>query len=176
MSNNLEMLKKLHALSKIGIGGEKENATRMLKAFMEKHGFTESDLGNDKLTERKFKVLKDDRRLVCQIIYSVVGDRTIYILTNFEKQKYVYRTVELTDAEFIEISIKIDFYLEKYKQDMEIFRSAFIQKNHLYPLPKEGDEDNNWSGLSREQKERHMAVSMMSQGLKKHELQKQIGV
>jgi hypothetical protein len=53
----LDKAKKLDALAKRGIGGEKENAYRMLGAYMAKHGITENELKFHRHNEDTFKGL-----------------------------------------------------------------------------------------------------------------------
>ncbi len=53
----LDKAKKLDALAKRGVGGEKENAYRMLGAYMAKHNITENELKYHRQNEDTFKGL-----------------------------------------------------------------------------------------------------------------------
>lgn len=53
----LDKAKKLKALADRGIGGEKENATRMLGLYMEKHNIKESELNSHRINEDTFRGL-----------------------------------------------------------------------------------------------------------------------
>lgn len=53
----LDKAKKLEALAKRGIGGEKENAFRMLGLYMTKHNITENELKFHRQNEETFKGL-----------------------------------------------------------------------------------------------------------------------
>ena len=176
MSNDklLSLLKKLHALSQRGYEGEKQNATEMLNAFMAKHGFTESDLETDVLIRREFKVLRKYRNMFSQIVSSVVGNREVFIMTYYEKNVTVRRLVDLTDAEYIEVSMKVDFYLKKYEEDLEVFKFAFIHKNDLYQKTENEDTLRSYEELSEEEKKLRYKMSIMASGMDKHNLHKQI--
>ncbi len=56
-SEILDKAKKLEALAKRGIGGEKENAFRMLGLYMKKHNITENELKFHRQNEETFKGL-----------------------------------------------------------------------------------------------------------------------
>lgn len=53
----LDKAKKLKALADRGVGGEKENAYRMLNAYMAKHNITENELKHHRHNEETFKGL-----------------------------------------------------------------------------------------------------------------------
>ena len=51
----LDKAKKLKELADRGVGGEKDNAIRMLTAYMEKHGISDTELTGHKLDDNTFK-------------------------------------------------------------------------------------------------------------------------
>jgi DNA polymerase III delta prime subunit len=78
MSKHIELAKKLKVLSKRGIGGEKENAERMLSEIMTKYGLSDEDIEGEKLNEYYFNIEKSDNKFWCQVVRHV--NRTIQIL------------------------------------------------------------------------------------------------
>ena len=50
----LDKAKKLKELADRGVGGEKENAIRMLDAYMQKHNISDSEISSHKLDDRIF--------------------------------------------------------------------------------------------------------------------------
>jgi hypothetical protein len=51
----LDKAKKLKELADRGVGGEKDNAIRMLSAYMEKHNITDNELTGHKLDDNTFR-------------------------------------------------------------------------------------------------------------------------
>lgn len=155
----IDLAKKLHALAEKGVGGEKENAQEMLTRLLKKHGLTLADIIGEKKSTRKFLAKNDlQRKLIRQVIYSVIRQPNAW---EYKANKYVF--AELTDAEFLEIHEKINFYWAEYQRDLEIFYSAFIQKNKLFRKPPgDGEEDTE---LSPKQKKQAEEVMRMMKGM-----------
>lgn len=167
----LELIKKLKALADRGEGGEKNNAAEKMQQLMDKHGITWDMLDIDVKKRREFLIHKDDMKFFFQIISNVVG------ITNYSeyrdearkaKRTYIF---QLTDLEYIEIETKYTYFLQKYKEDLKIFYTAFIQKNQLY---RKANEDEERKPLTPEEKEELYKVMEMMSGMKKHQLQKQL--
>ena len=51
MSEQKERLKKLHALAMRGVGGEKEQAQKILEKLMQKYGISLNDLDEEQIRE-----------------------------------------------------------------------------------------------------------------------------
>lgn len=165
-----ELLQKLKALAERGVGGEKENAEAMLKKLCAKFGINEEALAEEKNKRHEITWRNIfEKKLVGQIVYAMFGD------VNPEKEFRYYRGVRegyicCTDAEFIEFQAKFGFYRYHLKKDMEIFYSAFVQKNHLYPpkhLTKPGEDDC-------EIPEDYYKMLAMTRGMEKHDYNLQI--
>ncbi len=143
----LNLAKKLHALAERGMGGEKENAEMMLVKLAEKYNIDLKDLQSVQKQHRIFKFDENNnfhKRFVQQIIASVIGAVDFYYAGLIHNNW----AVEISDVEFIEISEKIEFYWPAYLNDLEIFYTAFIQKNELFlktdpdsPPPAPNDKD-----------------------------------
>ena len=131
-----ELLEKLKALSERGVGGERENAQALLTRLMNEHGLTEEDLDEDIVKEFDIVPPKiiNGVRLLSQVVYSVVYDvkENNKGLYSWKGKKKAY-FVRCTSEEFLEIQAKLGFYLYHYENELEIFYSAFIQRNELFP-------------------------------------------
>ena len=175
-SNQFKLAKKLYALSKQGVGGEKDNAAEMLEKLCKKHNISMEDLEDEVKREREFSIKKDEyiKRLFFQVVFSVVDrDRDVLTYTNSKSERkkgYKSYFINLTDYEFLEITSKYEFYLDKYTQDADIFFSAFIQRNRLFPKTRASNDEE----LSEEEQERIMKVLSMASNLDKHEFLKRI--
>lgn len=76
--------------------------------------------------------------------------------------------IECTPAQYIEIEADFAFYSEAMKEEMELFYSAFLQKNNLFPPPELAAEPSEaekeeWKDLERAEK-----IRAMMDGLDKH--------
>jgi len=74
----IELLKKINALAKRGVDGERENAAQRLEYLMGKYGVTFDMLEADTKKEREFVVLQDQQKFFSQIVYSVCGGVDIF--------------------------------------------------------------------------------------------------
>lgn len=163
----LELVKKLKALAERGIGGEKVNAEEQLKKLIEKYNINLSDLDEPILQYRIFKFDEKDefhKKFVRQIILSVIGLKEFY----YSGLIHNNWAVEIDDIQFIEISEKLDFYWPIFKSDLEIFYTAFVQKNEL---TVDVDEDKIPKFTDEELEKLHKAFRLM-QNMQKHEFKK----
>lgn len=178
----LETAKKLKALSDRGVDGEKENAIEMLSRFMQKHGIT-AEMIEGRIIKKHIVFLEPmfEKRFFAQICASVLGGgyslyRYTYKLTKARENVGKFRYgIECTDAEFIEIEAKHEFFFNCFLEDMDIFRSAFIQKNQLYQKSDDSDnEDTETPQLTPEEKAKLFKMANMMMGMDKKEFLKQI--
>lgn len=130
-SNITETMKHLLALSEQGVGGEKENATKLLNKLMKKYNISEEDLKKEELHnhEVRFKT-KWQESLIHQIVYMINPERNIYKYTN---RKAKIAILELTDAEWIEHQYLYSIYKKSFEEELELFTLAFIQRNNIFP-------------------------------------------
>lgn len=125
-----EKLKKIKELAERGIGGEKEGAKELYEKLLMKYGLSDSDI-DDKLEKRWFRFSDAvDKRLLVQLFYKVTGSRTYWS----KKDKRVNLVgCECTEFECDEILFYYQFYKEHLQDELDIFLSAFMNKNNLYP-------------------------------------------
>lgn len=130
----LSRLKRLKALAERGIGGEKENAQRLLDKLCEKYGILPREVeGSDERKLRWFRFRKGAqfRKLLGQCIFKTVGKgRPTYKHTHSRIREL---GTECTAAEGIEIELDYDFYADALKEEMTRLVEMFIQKNDLFP-------------------------------------------
>lgn len=127
-------IKKLQALAERGVGGEKETAARKLQELLEKNGISSvEELAQDEYIFTLFSyngVL--GRKLLSQCIYKVMGydsDRTQYKPAHTRQKIGVY----CTKAQKLEIELEYEFYERLFEEQQELFLSAFIQKQRIFP-------------------------------------------
>ncbi len=167
----LELLKKIQALAKNGVGGEKFNARQKLSELMEKYHIRDEDLETEVIKSFDFKVgNKMEKELLGQIAYSVYGNK------NEKKGYYSYihiknkMCIDCTDIEFLEIKAKFDFYKRELRKQLDRFYHTFIQANEIFPNPELCKSKDERFFLSEED----MKVLRMAKGIEKSEFLKQI--
>jgi len=133
---NIERMRKLLALAERGVGGEKENADRMLGKLLAKHGMTVEDLtGTSAPKPRTFKArtaMESD--LLVQILCMVLDTRSIQMGARRNE-----RWVDLTDAQFAEVEVTYSVMRPALARHMGAAFSAFCMANRLYST-KPSDE------------------------------------
>lgn len=132
---NRDRLKKLLALATQGVGGEADNARRVLNRLLDRYGMTEDDLADQPRQLYWFRY--DDapgRRLLQQLVYSFFpkdDPRHNQHYTSRAKQRQL--GVKLTEQEHQEFAASYVVYRAALKQHMERAYSAFIQANEIFP-------------------------------------------
>ena len=170
MSNKKELLQKIKVLAERGVDGEKENAQMLLDRLIERYGITEDELETELCTMHWFSFSqKIEKRLLCQIIYMVTGlfpYSCINRSTNRTRKKV---GIECTAAERIEIEMNYTFFKDALYSELDIFMSAFANKNSLFPPPDKVKDKND---DIPEDINHSLKVSFMAEGMEKHTLKK----
>lgn len=176
MGNLLELAKKLKALADKGIGGEKTNAIEMLEALCKKHNIRIEDLDQEEKKEYFFKINISDAKFFNQIVHGV--NRSIPVYGEFPKKhiKEYYLpgnfAIDCTCYEYIEIEAKFNFYLALYKEEVDIFYTAFLKANDLLIVDDKSSDLGQWT---EEELANYRRAVEMSGNIKKGEFAKQIG-
>lgn len=169
--NKLELLQKIKELASHGVGGEKQNAQAMLDKLMSKYNITDEDLCEEIIKEFDFKTNnKLEKALLGQIAYSVYGninDKKGYYSYTYIKNK---TCIKCTDAEFLEISAKFDFYKKEYKKQQKLFYRAFIHANSIFPDEKLCKHEKESYFLTDED----MKILNLAKGIEKAEFRKRL--
>lgn len=132
MEDKINLAKRLLEISKTGSEGEARNAEQHFKRVCEKYGIDPNSLSDDHITDREFKYKnKFHSKFVRQVIASVCGGIDFYeYRIGGKKEPSV--VVKITDFQFVECSERIEFYWDLYNKELELFYSAFVQKNRLF--------------------------------------------
>ena len=137
----LEKLAAVKALADRGVGGEKTAAEQRLRYLMQKHGITESDLEDSaaKLYWIRYKT-EYERKLIRQLAYMHLGSgHSFGCVGTYSNRPRKNIGVECTPSQYIEIEADFEFYRAALAEEMDIFYSAFLQKNNLFPPPELAD-------------------------------------
>lgn len=154
-----ERIKKLQALAERGVGGEKETAARKLQELLEKNGITVEKLGEEEYTFEVFSYKdKIKRKLLAQCIYKVMGyanNATTYKPANTRNKIGIY----CTKAQKLEIELEYEFYEKTFDEQQELFISAFIQKQRIFPNDAPVDDTAPTT--------RDIQVALMAEGIER---------
>lgn len=156
-------------MAESGIGGEKENAKRILKDLMLKFNIKEDELEEEYIKEFDIKMPKffNAVNLAAQIIYSIVG-KEIDSGKGLYKKKRKY-SIKATTSEFLEFEAKFKFYFYYFKKEINRFFEAFIQRNEIFPPVEKSREVT-----CREPTEEDYKMLALASKLEKHNYLKQI--
>lgn len=161
-----QLLAKVKALAEQGIGGEAENARRILDRLLQQHQMTidEIESPNEKRLH-KFRY-KDglERRLLNQIIYMVTGDAGGQIYRPSTNRHTKEMGTMCSEADAVEIQALFTFYLPFFKKELQLFADAFANKHHLFPPAGIDAIHDQEIDLEKE-----LRISMMMMGMEDHE-------
>jgi len=138
----LQKIKRVQALARRGVDGERDSAAALLEKLMKQYGIAEADIAEERreMAWFRFKTTLEER-LLDQIIYSVVGDRPVYDRKNRNtNRKYKLQGVECTAAERLEIELSFEFFNRAMQAELERFFSAFVNKNGIFPSPEKATQ------------------------------------
>lgn len=141
-------LGKLRELAIRGVGGEAENAKRMLDALCERYGITVEEMFDDEKRLRSWRVRSTVVKLFLQLWTSLYGANARYL-----NEVKIYRTADvnyniieapMTEAEYIELNNLWEWHRDNYQRERrrlrKLFQSAYIARYSLYPC----EEDAEW--------------------------------
>ncbi len=170
--NKEDLIKKIKALADRGVGGEKENAQKLLKELMQKYNINEEEISEDIIKEFDIKMPKvyNASELANQVLYSIVGkengeNKGLY---SWKRTKQYF--IRCTAAEFLEFEAKLKFYAHHFKKELEMFYAAFVQANGIFPPPNKTKASSGKSSLTEED----MKMLALASNLEKHEYLLQI--
>ena len=134
----IEFAKKLLALSRQGIGGEKDNAEKFLQRIMKQYEITFEELEGDQVFNFKYSYkTKLHGKFFNQIIASVNND-----IDRWKDATNKIYYFECTRFEQVQIMERQRFYWKIYTDELDVFYSAFIQAQKLYRTEKSDRDDN----------------------------------
>ena len=173
---------RIVALARAGVGGEKENARRILRQICEKKhlDFDQVLAGtNDEITERKLilgRLTKDEVSVIARVIMNFGMDKdhkTLNVL--YYNNKPTGFAFECNKATFIETEHAANLYLLAFRKErrqiLNSLSAAFVMKQHLY-MPEflreemTSDDNRELTKKEREKLERdHARAVMMAAGM-----------
>ena len=131
MSDIQEKLKKIKALAEQGVGGEKEQAQILYNKLLSKY-----EIASEAIEEKEPKLIwfkyrgELEKRLLAQVFYKVTGNLEHWVKT--DKRRHLLG-VYCTEFEVNEILFYFRFYNEHFNNELDIFISAFMNKNNIFP-------------------------------------------
>ena len=126
------------ALPICGVDGEKTAAEQRLRYLMQKHGITEADLEDTgvRLYWIRYKTVYE-RKLLFQLAYKYTGSGHAHgCVGRYSNRPRKEVGIDCTAAQYIEIEADFEFYRAALEEEMELFYTAFINKNRLFPPPE----------------------------------------
>lgn len=159
----IDRLKKIKKLSEQGYKGEARQAQAHLQRLLEKHGLTHQDIEDN---EKKVFYLKyttiNEEKLIIQIAakfqldsYGVKRNRKTIKEIGFETTAFVYA----------EIAEMYAWHRKNFKEELEIFKSAYISKHRLFEEKKSSDKIGEKPELTVKEKQRLWKIALMREGI-----------
>lgn len=169
-----ERMLKILALAREGVGGEQENAERMLNALCRKHGVTVEQLEATGSRERVWFYVntKHEKSLLFQCYYMCVG-----ACVEWWKHPKRSRAVgfDLTPGERAQLTVAFETFKETFKEawhkQLDAFFVAFVWKNRIYGLKAEPEEERE---QTEEEKARLEAAQKLVKSIERTHLHKRI--
>lgn len=123
------LLHKLRSLAERGIGGERENAQRMLEKKLEEFGIDPEDFElNEDVGDLWFKVPKYSKMFV--LIAAEVLDVDTIRYTKAKSGKEI--GIRCTASQAVEIELIYAAYRRGLDKEIEMLKEAYFYRNNLY--------------------------------------------
>lgn len=183
----IERLLKIKALAERGVGGERSAAERLLNSLMKQYDISPEDLGSD-MVEYHLAYIGEqsiDWKLFSQIAHKLHEGRPGKVkLADLRNAPAHHRRawaeaglgpknsnigLYCTKAEFVEVMSTFEIYRDDMHRQEEAFFYACLDKNNLLMAP-DGDQPE----LTEEEIEKLKAAALMSIGIQKKDVYKQI--
>jgi len=164
-------IRKLRELAERGVGGEKENAKRLLTAICQKYNINPDEVGRKAhgvLRPRKI-LIRDDNEMgiFVQVIARFSGhfDRASGLRYGDRKGASVFKHVvltELDDLEWAEVSEAWRFFRKLFDEEKKTLANAIIVRHNLY---NQNPEKKNRPEETDEEIEERRRAARMAHGL-----------
>lgn len=152
--------RKIKRLADEGDPGERENAKSALERYLLKKGLSAEDILDVPMQEYSVVITKETEKLMKQVIASVIGQPAVR--GRYKRGRTVF--FKSTYAEYIEIKDRFAHFWVAYQNELELFYSAFVQKNHIYANP-DLDDNKEDEAMTPEEKARIWKILQMMEGL-----------
>lgn len=90
------LLKKIRALAEHGVGGEAENAEKLLARMMKKYGISEAELDEETRVRHDFTYHGgEEKKILKQVVYKVTGGYTYELVYPRPQSLRGYEAIDL---------------------------------------------------------------------------------
>lgn len=167
--NRLARLRKVKSLAEHGADGERESALVLYEKLKRLYDISDSDVVKPVLLDCCFRYRTVfEKRLLMQVIYSVVGNAEIW-----EDVKHKSILVHCTAAEEMDIRLSYSVYKPALEKSLNDAFLAFVMVNDVYPgedvrCPPTDVPD--MSSISLERRKELLRASLMANTMEKTEL------
>ena len=161
--NKTDLLKKLKALANDERGNinERKLAEERLNELLIKYNIDPEDINTENLVRRDFYFREDwERKLLGQTLYMLFPEKDFW--KNTKKRNWIW--CEMTDAEYLEFETHYCAYKASYQHEQELFFTAFISKNKIFP-PDEKVPENKRAPESKMSRGDRLRAAMMMDGI-----------
>lgn len=176
----LDRLRKMKQLADRGVGGERENAERLLSEIAEQYGINLADIEEERLEDFFVTLIEswkhDMLSQLCALKrqelkregVSLEGDR----MSAWKcRGRNISKVKNCTKAEWLELMAKLKVLARDYKRQLGNYYHAFLMANNLLVEPEDDEEEKE---LSREDRSRLFRIAQMAHGIEKSQLNKQL--
>src|SRR3990167_8655776 len=129
-------IKKLRALAERGMGGEAENARRLLDELLKEHGIKLEDVG-EQIRVWEMTTLNEGSSISEKVIKSVCSEA---VITVKQYKSRLIIEVPLSEIHYQEVRKKNLFFWHAYNEERTIFLSAFFNRRAEYFMPEQKDK------------------------------------
>jgi len=160
-----ELIRKIHALSIRGVGGESDAALRKLDLLLAKYHVTLDDILEDTVKTYQFAFKNEwDENLMMQLYYAVTKDRERKVWSYSKRGKKVSRKIglDLTAEQYVDYQEQLAYYRDIWKKELKRLFSAFCHKHDLL-RPSAPDVADRLP--SREEMQEYLRMIEMMRGL-----------
>jgi hypothetical protein len=133
-------IKKLRALVERGVGGEADNARRLLDELLKEHQMELEDFG-EQVRTWEMTTLNEGSSILEKVIKSVCPEA---VITVKQYKSRLLIEVPLSEIHYQEIKQKNLFFWRAYNEERKYFLSAFFNRHAEYfiPLRKDKPKEN----------------------------------
>lgn len=162
----VDKLKKIKELADRGAENERDVALRMLNDMLKKHNMSISDLNESNEIMREFRYSDDDeKKIIKQVIYSFSHKQEIFQKAN-SRVKVIFS--KFNNIKYAEAVLKIDFFINAFREEKKLFIRGFINKNDIFPTDSDGKSQSINELSDKEIEELYRVLDYMST-IKKHD-------
>lgn len=129
-----ELIRKIHALSVRGVGGESDTALRKLDLLLAKYDVTLDDILEETVKTYQFSFKNEwDENLMVQLYYAITKDRERKVWSYSKLGNKIARKIglDLTAEQYVDYQEQLTYYRGIWKKELKRFFGAFCHKHDL---------------------------------------------